>query len=395
MKQFMLWPGIVVGALMLTLSGCGSSGGGGMGGTGTLKVSMTDAAPCGFDQVDVTVSDIRVHESATATANDAGWTDITLTPPRKINLATLMNGVLEELGQTPLPAGHYTQLRLVLAPNSINEPLNNSVVPTGGAEVPLVTPSATQSGLKLIHEFNVTDGTLVDLVLDFDACRSIVSTGNGKYLLKPVISVIPTIISGGIIGVVDPALAGSNPMVYAEQGGRVVKTTIPDQDGNFTLSPLPQSSTAGTYDLVFTADDHVTAAIQSVTVAAQAVTSVSTSGDPIQLDGSATHSVSGTVTPVSAEATIRATQTFASGPAIEVRSVPANLSDGTYALTLPTGDPLLGDFGNGNLPISLTPDTTIAGLYELEASADGFQTQSTPIDVSGGDLTGQDFALTP
>jgi hypothetical protein len=394
MKRIFIWPSIVVGTLLFTLWGCGSSGSGGMGGTGTLKVSMTDAAPCGFDQVNVTVSSVRVHQSATANENDPGWSDITLTPPKKINLTALMNGTLDELGQTPLPAGHYTQLRLVLAPNSPTEPLNNSVVPASiNTETALKTPSAAQSGLKLIHEFDVAPGTLVDLVLDFDACRSIVTTGNGGYILKPVISVIPTIVSGEITGYVDPALAGSNPMVYAELGGQVVKSTIPAQDGSFTLSPLQQSSIVGNYDVVITADDHVTAAIQSVPVSAQGVTTVSTSGEPILLDDSMTHTVSGTVTPASAEARLRATQTFASGPTIEVRSVSANLSDGTYAMTLPTGDPLLGDFGDGTLPITLTPDSTVAGLYMLEASADGYQTQSTPIDLSAGDLTDQDFAL--
>ncbi|MBI3621950.1 MAG: DUF4382 domain-containing protein [Nitrospirae bacterium] len=384
------WLSVVVVAFSLLLIwGCGS------GGTGTLSVSMTDASPCGFDQVNVTVSSVRVHESATANENDAGWSEITLSPPQKINLTALTNGVLAELGQTALPAGHYTQLRLVLVPNSPSEPLNNSVVPTGGSEVPLETPSAVQSGVKLIHEFDVAADTLVDLVLDFDACRSIVAKGNGGYLLKPVISVIPTIVSGQIAGVVDPALSGSNPVVYAEQDGHVVKSTIPDENGNFVLSPLQESSTAGDYDVVITADAHVTAAIHSVPVTAQAATTVSTSGAPIQLDGSTTHSVSGTVLPVSAEALLRATQTFSSGPAIEVRSVSATLSDGSYVMTLPTGDPLLGDFGGGSLPITLTADSSIAGKYDLEASAVGYQTQSVPIDISSGDITNQNFTLTP
>lgn len=360
-----------------------------------MNVSLTDAAPCGFDQVNVTVAGVRVHESATADENDAAWNEITLDPPQKINLASLTNGVLAWLGQTALPAGHYTQLRLVLAPNTANDPLNNSVVPTGGSEVPLDTPSAIQSGIKLIHEFDVADGTLVDLVLDFDACRSVVTKGNGGYLLKPVVSVIPTVISGQIIGVVDPALSGSNPVVYAELNGHVVKSTIPDSSGNFVLSPLEQSSTAGEYDVVITADAHVSAAIHSVPVTVQAAAVVSTGGAPIQLDGSATHSVSGTVTPASAEASIRATQTFSSGPTIEIRSTSATISDGSYSLTLPTGEPLLGDYGTGTLPIALNADSTIAGVYDLEASAAGYQTQSVPIDLGGGDLTDQDFTLTP
>lgn len=379
------WWGV---ALSLVLWGCGGSGGQG-GGTGTLHVSLTDAAACGFDKVYVTVSKVRVHQSATAREDSGGWTDLVLSPAKKLDLTSLVNGVLEDLGQTALPAGHYTQIRLELLPNSPSEPLNNSVVPTGETtETPLDTPSASQSGLKLIHEFDVAAGTLVDLILDFDACRSIVTKGNGGYNLKPVISVVPAVVSGLITGFVNTALI--NPVVYAEQDGKVVKSTIPDSTGSFSLSPLQQSSTAGDYDVVITADNAATAMIQSVPVTAQAATPVSTVASPIGLAGSATHTASGTITitPSTAETTIRATQTFSSsGPTIEVRSTSATVS---YSLTLPAGAPSLGSFGL--LPITFSPDGAIAGKYQLEASADGYQTQTAPADLSGGNVT-QNFTL--
>jgi Domain of unknown function (DUF4382) len=53
--------------------------------------------------------------NAQAGDNDAGWSDITLSPPRKIDLFSLINGVLTTLGQTAWPAGQYQQVRLVLA----------------------------------------------------------------------------------------------------------------------------------------------------------------------------------------------------------------------------------------------------------------------------------------
>src|SRR6478735_447696 len=95
------------------LVACGG-GGGGDGSSpspsmGTLAVSMTDAPACGFDAVNVTVNKVRVHTSSSASDTDAGWTDITLSPAKKINLLDLTNGTLASLGQTPLPAGHYTQ----------------------------------------------------------------------------------------------------------------------------------------------------------------------------------------------------------------------------------------------------------------------------------------------
>ena len=80
--------------LVVFVAGCGSDGNGGGGGTttaqpGTVSVSMTDAPACGFDEVNVTVSKVRVHQSDNASENAAGWADITLNPARKINLLDL------------------------------------------------------------------------------------------------------------------------------------------------------------------------------------------------------------------------------------------------------------------------------------------------------------------
>src|SRR5512147_1855142 len=174
--------------LALLIVGCGSSGGSGTG-TGTLGISLTDAPACGFDAVNITVSKVRVHQSGSATDQTSGWTDITLNSPRKINLLDLNdptqpNLALDSLGDTPLAAGHYTQLRLVLVPNrnNPNAPFSNSVVLSGTTtEIALDTPSGIQTGIKLIHQFDVGSGQRVDLVLDFDACKSIVTTGNGTY----------------------------------------------------------------------------------------------------------------------------------------------------------------------------------------------------------------------
>ena len=124
--------------LVVFVAGCGS-GGDGSGGTtaqpGTVSVSMTDAPACGFDEVNVTVSKVRVHHSDNASENTAGWADITLNPARKINLLDLndptqTNRALEFLDESPLEAGHYTQLRLVLVPNRGSSPPANSVVRT-------------------------------------------------------------------------------------------------------------------------------------------------------------------------------------------------------------------------------------------------------------------------
>lgn len=379
----------LAGAFTLVSCGGGSEGSGAVGPrpTGTLRVALTDAPACGFDAVYVTVTRVRVHESDAADENGGGWFDLPVDPPRRVNLLDLQNGVLEELGQMPLPAGQYTQLRLVLQRNT-GANLANSIVPTGGAEQPLDTPSAVQSGLKLIHPFEVPAGGLADLVLDFDACKSIVRRGNGTFGLKPVIAVLPR--SGAdIVGFVDPALAGVR--VSAQVDGNVVRATTPDATGAFRLAYFNPSATPNV-DVVFTAPGRATAVVANVPVAANAATPISTEDDPITLPASATRTASGTVAPVDAGARVRALQAVGAVPQVEVAFDNAN-DTGAWAIALPTAAPRLAAFGT-TLPLSFAAQDASAARYTLEASAEGFVTQAAAVDLSTANAT-VDFTLPP
>jgi hypothetical protein len=84
----------------------------------TLRVYLTDKPIEALSGVWVTIASVRIHQSATAGDGDGGWVDIPLDTPMPINLLTLQNGILQELGQTALPAGHYQQVRLALTPNA-------------------------------------------------------------------------------------------------------------------------------------------------------------------------------------------------------------------------------------------------------------------------------------
>jgi hypothetical protein len=86
--------------------------------------------------VDVTVEKGAGAQERLGNEADAGWSEVVLQPAKRVDLLTLTNGVLAELGQTPLAAGKYTQMRLVLAPNSAANPLANSVTPTAASRLP-------------------------------------------------------------------------------------------------------------------------------------------------------------------------------------------------------------------------------------------------------------------
>jgi hypothetical protein len=282
---------------------------------------------------------------------------------------------------------------LVLDPNTVVGGLANSVVPAGTTtEEPLFTPSALHSGIKLVNQFYVASGQRVDLLLDFDACKSIVTNGAGNYVLKPVIKVIPFELNG-ISGFVDPALLGSNVMVTAQQSGVVVQSTAPDATtGEFFLARVAP----GNYDVVITADNHATAVISAVPIAStSSVVNVSDSAMPITLPGSTTHVVTGTVTlnPASLTETAFVEAKQAVPPAVTVKLQATDLSTGAYSMTLPIAAPQLGPYSAR--PILFGAQAGAAGNYTVEASATGYVTQSLPENILAADAIAQDFTLVP
>ncbi|WP_420475744.1 DUF4382 domain-containing protein [Noviherbaspirillum sp. ST9] len=369
------------------LAACGGGGGGDTAAApGTLKVSLTDAPACGFDKVFVTVSKVRVHKAGDAAEGDAGWSEIVLTTPRKIDLLNLVNGKLEDLGQTSLPAGTYNQIRLVLVPNA-GGALANSIVPTGGSEVALATPSGVQSGIKLNGNVEVASGATTEIALDFDACKSIVQRGNGSYGLKPVIRMIPMVSSGTINGFVEKSAVGPQTVVSAQLNGVVVRSTVPDSEGFFSLAPLE----AGNYVVVATGTARSTDIVNAVPVAAKGTTALSTSAAPLLTASSTMGTVSGTVLPADAEGSVTAFQTVSGGPVASIRYSAANGTTGEYGLPLPLAAPRYGQYSS-TLPISFTAQTALAGKYALQAGATGYQTQSADIDLTSANLT-RNFTL--
>lgn len=354
---------------------------------GTLRVQLTDAPACGFDHVYVTVNRVRVNGSADAGDNGPGWVDIPVNPPQRIDLLSLTNGVMATLGQAALPAGDYRQIRLVLAETTGNA-MTNAVVPTGGTQTSLDTPSGSTSGYKIIRPFTVAPDTLTDLVLDFDACKSVVAKGNGGYNLKPVVTAIPVVVSGVVAGALTPAQAGAR--VYAQRNGEVVKATVADGAGNFTLSPIEQSSTAGNVDVVIVPPNRGTGIVRSVPVTAGATTTLSTGAAPIDLPPSVMRTVAGTVTPPSAQASVRALQTTG-GATFEIATAFANVTSGAYSMQLPAAAPSVGVY-QPTLPIPLVQDAGAAGKYNIQATSATGAVQTQPADVSAADAP-RDFVF--
>lgn len=368
------------------LAACGGGGGGASVPEGSLRVALTDAPACGYDHVYVTVDRVRVHQTGGAGDGEGGWEEIALAAPKRLDLLELTNGVLEELGQTSLPAGTYNQVRLMLVENTPGQPLANAVQPTGGALVPLRTPSAQQSGLKLKSKFEVAEGGTADLVLDFDACRSVVPAGNGAtYNLKPVLSVAPRT-NSGIQGYVSTTLTLNGTLVSAQQDGVVVRSTVPDATGKFVLPFLR----AGSYDVVIASSGRSTAVVTGVPVTTTTV-ALNGSGAAILPPVSTVREVTGTAYEGAgtakrvAEAAVRATQALTGGPTIEVAATPVDATEATYTLRLPSGAPVRAAYSAAAL--NFTADNPPAGLYTVRATATDFSEATADADVSAGNAT--------
>ncbi|MDX5326162.1 MAG: DUF4382 domain-containing protein [Bacteroidota bacterium] len=200
-----------------------------------VRVMMTDA-PGDYDSVFIDVQEIHLN-------GPNGWQKQAVAYPGIYNLLDLSNGIDTLLINTTMPAGRLQEIRLVLGPN-------NSVV-VDGMTYPLTTPSAQQSGLKLKVMEDLAAGVTYEFTLDFDAQRSIVETGNGSYILKPVIHVITAGTTGAIDGIADPANAAK--YAYAVSGTDTVGTT-PDTTGYFLIGGLA----AGSWDVTLEADSGYT-----------------------------------------------------------------------------------------------------------------------------------------
>jgi hypothetical protein len=391
-----------LGLLLAGLAACG--GDGDPPATGTLQLAMTDAPACGYDHVYVTVNKIRVHQSASADGTELlGWRELSI-PAQRIDLLSLTNGVLQELGSLPLPAGTYQQVRLLLADNPANpstaNPLANALVLSGSTnEVALSTPSAQQSGFKLKALFEVQNGQVSDMVLDFDACRSIVRAGaSGRYNLKPVVAVIPRL-GTTIEGYVDPSIA-ANVVVSTRDPDNHLRATVPNPTtGKFTLAYLPANTN---YTVVVSGQNLTTAAITNVPVSlATGVTTLNTAQTAILPAASAMASVAGVVTNTAnallTEAVVSASQNLSTGQVLAVASTGVNVDNADFSLRLPLAAAVKATYVPG-AALSFSTDGMVVGRYNLSGTATGYTTQSTdPVLNLGleGSTTQKNLVLTP
>ena len=172
--------------------GCGGSPSG-PSGSGSLRVMLKDSPFHDASAVLVTFNDVSVHQDT-----DADFTPLKFTADATSRTCDLLrlqkDNAQDVLGIGTLDAGHYTQVRLAVAEATLyvgapstGDACGPGLIPPAGTAIPLTIPSGE---VKLNREFDVPVGGTTLMSLDFDGDHSIIQTGNGSYMMKPVIAVV-------------------------------------------------------------------------------------------------------------------------------------------------------------------------------------------------------------
>jgi hypothetical protein len=193
-----------------------------------LSIRMTDS-PGNFDEVNIDIEQVRVKLS------DQNWINLQ-TDSGIYNLLDFRNGIDTTIASGSVPSGAIEQIRFVLG--------DSNSVKVDGITYDLKVPSGSSSGLKLKVTENLAPQLSYSILVDFDAAQSIVITGNGKYILKPVLRVIAEGKDGAIIGTLSPTKVST--MLYALQNQDTLGGALSDSSGNFTINGLD----SGAYSLL-------------------------------------------------------------------------------------------------------------------------------------------------
>ena len=272
-------------ALSLVVVACSSgSGASSASGMGTVTVTVSDPATCQapngpYAAVWVTITEVDVNMSSTATSSSSGWTDYKLPTPKQVNLlGTPQTGCfLATLGDNlELQAGTYQQIRLKLAPNSGTvygsncNGANNCVVLSDNSVHTLNLSSEAQTGIKIPAAniasggFTVGAGKTEDLDINFLTCDSIIKEGNGQYRLLPVlrageVNTTSNSINGTVLDASGSPINGIVTVTLEQKDtsgiDREVMSQTADSNGTWVICPVTMGNTSDPYDIVITAEN--------------------------------------------------------------------------------------------------------------------------------------------
>ena len=178
---------LVSALALLAIPACNTGGLQSTPQSGRLNVYLTDAPLGDVASATVTISKVYLIGGSEESGHRFTITDTTA----EYDLLTLQNGVTALLGSASVPAGDYTQLRLVVDHATI------TLVPgvtfsDGSSSQTLKVPSGAQSGIKVnfAGPVHIEPGT-TNLLVDFDVSQNFVFRGDPSHpkgvLFTPVL----------------------------------------------------------------------------------------------------------------------------------------------------------------------------------------------------------------
>jgi len=207
------------------LSSCSDDSTGPGDGNGSVKVYLVDS-PAKYDEVNIVIEKIEVGSDS---SGEKKWTVIS-NETKTYNLLELRNGNVALIGDATISTGHYSYIRLTIGAGS------NVVI--NGVPFALVLQGGLQATVEIEHEFDVTVNASYEMIIDFDAEKSIIS-GSGNYFLRSTIRVMRSDLSGSISGKVLPS--GDSPAIFAISDSDTA-TTYANEDGNFKVMALHEGN---------------------------------------------------------------------------------------------------------------------------------------------------------
>jgi hypothetical protein len=180
---------------ILAVTGAAACGGDSItspSGSGRLSVMIKDSPYSDAKALLVTFSEVTAHREG-----EGGFTKLpfgeTTATSRTCDLKKLVDRQ-DVLGVGALPEGHYTQVRVVVSSATLYFD-NPSDGPACAASIPAPIGSSAAvdvpSGeVRLNREFDVAEGGVTTMLIDFDGERSVTETGNGRFRMTPVIGVV-------------------------------------------------------------------------------------------------------------------------------------------------------------------------------------------------------------
>jgi len=183
-KRNILLTGAVVAAFtffILVQTGCKKDDDNPETGNAEFFVNLTNSnsSRSAYEAVNIDIQKVSIHVSGDTSVN-SGWFDLeTNTGIYNLMDYTVGNDTLIAFDSL-LQVQTVSQIRLLLG--------DNNTVVDGGETYDLDTPSGQTSGLKIQVHAELQPNHSYIVQLDFDAEKSVIKTGNGKYKLKPVIN---------------------------------------------------------------------------------------------------------------------------------------------------------------------------------------------------------------